>query len=156
MKKEWDKTQDWFWEGNIQEKIANYMEITEGFKVTEKANTESKKQGPDIKGEKDGKYRIVAIKGYPSDKYTANFPGGKKGEKKRTNPNTQARHWFSEALVEILLRKCSDPNIEIALGFPYFKVYENLVERITWLRSKVGISCYFVKEAGEVIYLHSD
>lgn len=147
----WDKKQDWLWEGNIQEKIANYMERKEGFKIIEKANTEAKKPGPDIKGEKNGKYIIVAIKCYPSDKYTGDFPGGKKGEKKRTNPNTQARHWFSEALFEILLAKCNDPDIEIALGFPFFKTYEKFVERIKWHRSKIGISCYFVKECGEVI-----
>lgn len=150
--KKWNKKQDWFWEGNVQEKIVEYIE-KKGFKITEKANTETKKQGPDIKILKGGKYEVIEVKGYPSDKYAINSPGGKIGETKKTKPRIQARHWFSQALFKIILEKCYDPDIEIALGFPYNEFYKNMIKRIKWLRAKLEIYVYLVKENGEIKHI---
>ena len=150
--KEWDKTQDWFWEGNVQNRIIEYMKEVEGFKIVKEADPLSKERGPDILAERrlnDGSLEIrrVAVKGYPSTRYVE---GEKKGKKKRTNPSTQARHWFSEALLELLLAKSDDENLQVALGFPDFKVYTNLIRRIKWLRDKIKFFCYLVNEDGEV------
>lgn len=152
MTSEWDKTQDWFWEGNVQERIIEYMKRNEGFRIDQSADPTTKERGPDILAKRrlsDGSFekRRVAVKGYPSDKYVE---GQRKGQKKRTNPPTQARHWFSEALLELILAKSDDEDLQIALGFPNFKVYTNLVNRIRWLREKMELFCYIVTEDGQV------
>ena len=40
----WNKTQDWFWEGNIQNKIADYMQNKEGVKIPKNIKGEESKQ----------------------------------------------------------------------------------------------------------------
>ncbi len=141
----WDKTKDWFWEGNIQEKIKIYLKNNK-FEIVKTSNTLSREKGPDILAKKHNKIWRIAVKGYPSDKYVENSSFGTKGKKKKTNPPTQARHWFSEALTEIILAKCDDPSIEIALGFPDFKIYKNLLSRISWLRKKLKIHSFIVSK----------
>jgi hypothetical protein len=144
---EWTKDKDWFWEGNVQKKIAAYMENYEGFEILETADTMTKARGPDILAEKTGIKRIVSVKGFPSDKYV---DGNNRGYKKRTNPNTQAKHWFSEAILDLIRKKSADQNIEIALGFPRFPRYLNLLRELQWFRETIGLFCYFVSENGEV------
>jgi hypothetical protein len=148
----WEKTYDWFWEGNVQNRIIEYMIKNEGFQIVRCSDTRTKERGPDILAQRrlpNGSLerRRIAVKGYPSEKYVN---GLRKGERKRTNPSTQARHWFGEALLELVLAKSKDENIQIALGLPDKKVYRNLLERIKWFREKVGLLCYLVDEHGEV------
>ncbi len=142
----WSETQDWFWEGNVQHKIIEYMESFEHFKILKVADCRTKKRGPDILAVRDTVIRYVEVKGYPSIRYTRDFPGGKKGEIKKTQSGTQARHWFSEALLNVILAKCKDNNLEIALGFPNKQVYLNLLNRINWLRENMNIISYIVNE----------
>lgn len=148
----WDKTKEWFWEGNIQNKIVEYMQNVEHFTRIKVADTLRKEPGPDIKAERkleDGSVEIrqVAVKGYPSRYYTQ---GEKKGQVKRTSRSTQARHWFAEAIMELILTKSQDESIQIALGIPDFRVYRKLLNRIKWFREKIGLFCYLVGEKGEV------
>ncbi|MEM1985456.1 MAG: hypothetical protein QXG36_02860 [Nitrososphaeria archaeon] len=156
--KEWDKTYDWFWEGNVQNRIKEYMKRKEGFKIVHVSNPMTKEQGPDILAKRkidNGSLerRQVSVKGYPSDKYVE---GKKKGKKKRTRPPIQARHWFAEALFELILAKSEDQNLQIALGFPNFKVYLNLLNKIKWFRNKIGLFCYIVTEKGQVKLIKPD
>jgi len=148
----WNKTKDWFWEGNVQDKIVKFLTRTENFIIIKIADTQKKEPGPDILAKrKAGKgfteIRYVAVKGYPSRYYTQ---GEKKGKVKRASRSTQARHWFAEAIMELILAKSRDENIQIALGLPEFKVYKNLLNKIKWFRQKVGLLCYLVNEKGEV------
>jgi len=147
---EWDKSQDWFWEGNVQQKIVEYIRNIEKFEVLLASNTLEKRRGPDILSRRDDIFRQVSVKGYPSDKYTSDFPGGKKGERKRTQPATQARHWFSEALFELILAKSKNQNLEIALGLPKFQTYVNFLNNTRWLRERIGLYCYLVSDNGQV------
>ena len=147
VNEKWDKTDDWFWEGNIQERIIRYMKNAEGFHVVESANTAMKTQGPDILAERHGVRRRVAVKGYPSDKYVS---GNKKGQKKPTNPILQARHWFAEAILELVLARSANPKLEIALGFPTCTRYVNLLNSIRWFRDKMQLYSYLVSENGSV------
>jgi len=146
----WDRSLDWFWEGNVQERIIDYMLNVEKFEILIKSNTFKKTRGPDILARKDDLLRQVSVKGYPSDKYTTDFPGGKKGEKKKTRPATQARHWFSEALLELILAKSDREHLEIALGFPKFQTYLSLLNKIKFFREKIGLYCYLVSQNGQV------
>lgn len=145
----WDKQHDWFWEGNIQKKIVEHL-ISSKFEILSEANTYTKNPGPDILARHNGNILQISVKGYPSDKYTGDFPGGRKGQKKRTQPSTQARHWFSEALFELILAKSQKPQLGIALGLPRFQTYVNYVTKIRWLREKVDLLCYFVDSDGKV------
>ena len=69
-------------------------------------------------------------------------------------PTTQARHWFAEALVSILLAKSDDEKLEIALCFPLMKTYVDLINRIGWARRKLRIYCYLVDDYDQVHSFH--
>ena len=142
----WNKTQDWFWEGNIQDVIVKHLE-GKGFRILSAADTDKKEQGPDIKAGISGSILQVAVKGYPSDKYVS---GTKLGLKKRTHPATQARHWLGEALLEVMIAKSKDNAIGIALGVPEYSTYSTLLRNLQWLRQATQLNCYVVRSDGSV------
>jgi len=145
-KDDWSYENEWFEETNVSIKIKEYLEKNNHEII--KFNLDKWQKGHDIVTMKNDKKNIVEVKGYPSDKYVY---GIKKGKKKPTHPNLQAKHWFSEALLSLLLAKCVDwNNIEIGLGIPKIHKYEELVQKIDPLRKRIGIKCYFIDETGKI------
>lgn len=141
----WDKTHDWFWEGNVQERILKYMREQEGFEIVKVCDTKTK--GPDILAKRNGKIIQVEVKGYPSDKYVN---GLQKGERKPTKPRSQAKHWYAEVLLSLVLAKEQDSELQISIGLPRFTRYLELLENTAWARSVLGIKCYLVTESGDI------
>ena len=74
----WKKEDDWFWEGNVQEKLAKHLE-NQGYKVTV-TDTLSKSRGVDISAQKNLDKMLIEVKGYPSNKYV---DGSKQGQDPR-------------------------------------------------------------------------
>ena len=124
----------WYWEGNVQHSIVEYLKA-QGFPILSAANTESRQAGKDIEAEtKEGSNLWVTVKGYP--------------EKSR---NTQARHWFSQALLDLILYREEDPIAKLGVGLPDgFTTYRNLSNRIGWFRQSVPFSFYWVSKEGSV------
>jgi len=143
---EWFYEKEWFEETNVARKIKNYLQKN-GYQII-KFNENKKEKGPDIIAKKDNIEYIIEVKGYPSDKYVK---GKKKGQKKPTKPDTQAKHWFAEALLQVLLAKSKNPNAVVCMAFPKFQVYERLISRLKYILTKnLGINCYLVDEKGKV------
>lgn len=90
---------------------------------------------------------IVEVKGYPSDKYVS---GPKKGRKKPTNPNLQARHWFGEALLALLMAKSRNPSSKIIIGLPGFRIYRDLLGKVKFIMKELDIGYVLVDERGNV------
>lgn len=139
-------SEDWYWEGNIVETFKAYLQA-EGWTVERTANTETREAGVDIRVRKGGQVMLVEAKGYPSKFYQR---GEKKGQRKRTNPSTQARHWYSEVLVEAILRQAEAPKAVVAIVLPDFPVFKSLVGRTRNALTKLGITVYFIGETGSV------
>ena len=151
----WEARTDWFWEGNIQNRIAEFLRCS-GYNILKIADTSIKEQGPDILAEKGGRRCVISVKGYPSQRYASDSLGGKKGDIKRTTPSTQARHWLRDAVFDCLLAKSDNPNSEVALGLPDFTTYRRMVDRISWARIQLGISCYLVNKEAHITVLAPD
>jgi Holliday junction resolvase-like predicted endonuclease len=142
----WNYEDEWFEETNVSNKIKKYLE-EHGCKIL-KFNYDKRQKGHDIEIIKDGIKTIIEVKGYPSTKYVS---GADKGKKKPTNPKLQAKHWFSEALLSLLIAKCKDwDNTSIALGLPRFEKYEELYLKMKPFNEKTGIKYYFVNKSGTV------
>jgi hypothetical protein len=124
----------WYWEGNVQQKIVEYFQ-SQGLQVTRTANTASREAGVDIRAMgKTGRELLVSVKGYP-DK----------------SSNTQARHWFAEAIFDIVLYRQQYPDCHYAIGLPDgFTTYQNLARRVGWLKKAAPFSFIWVKEDGDV------
>lgn len=128
----------WYWEGNVQERIVAYLRSKE-WQIVATADTASRKQGKDVVAKKSGKELWVSVKGWP--------------EKSRA---TQARHWFSGAIFDLVLYRDKDPSVYLALGVPGgFRTYNSLSARVMWLRQNLPFEIIMVSESGEVELLAS-
>ncbi len=136
----------WSWEGNVQTTLAHFLEA-EGWTVRSAADTESKAPGIDLLATREGRWLAIEVKGFPNTTYDH---GPKRGEPKPTQPSTQARQWFSHALLGMMLLRHRRPDAEIAICFPDFQTYRSLVERTALSFELLGFGVYFVREDGAV------
>jgi len=145
IESEWSYEIEWFEESNVCRRIKEYLE-KKGYWIM-KFNIDKRAKGHDIIAVKDSKKLIVEVKGYPSDKYVR---GKKKGQKKPTSPKLQAKHWFAEALLSLIIAKSQSPEVDIALGLLDFEKYRELLDKIRYFRRKFGLICYLVDKYGNV------
>ena len=123
----------WYWEGNVQDSIVAHLE-SEGWKILSSADTSTREAGKDIVATKDGQELWVSVKGYPVK-----------------SANTQARHWFSHALFDLVLYRDENPDVRLAIGLPAgFVTYQNLIPRVSWLRKNLPFEVITASEDGEV------
>lgn len=131
----------WFWEGNVQSAVVTYL-VTQGHRIISCADTASKQQGKDIVGENDHGRLWVSVKGYP--KGTA-----------RTQPSTQAGHWFKQGFFDIVAYRSEDADVQLALALPDFPRYRSLAEKVRWLMPVVPFHFLWVGEDGSVEEEHT-
>ena len=86
-----------YWEGHVQSAVVAHLSTT-GWRVTQVTDTASKAQGVDVIARKDGQEIWVTVKGYPRGTSA-------------TNPSTQSRHWFSQALFDVVHYRTERPDI---------------------------------------------
>jgi Holliday junction resolvase-like predicted endonuclease len=141
-----DVTQDWFWEGNVVDSIARFLEHT-GWVIVSKANTGSKERGVDIHAQKGGRELLVEVKGFPSKTYR---DPRRATEQKPTNPTNQAQQWYSKALLKVMRLQTQYPHAIVALGFPDFPRYRALFEETKGGLEKLGVAFLTVTQNGEV------
>jgi hypothetical protein len=132
------KSSNWFWEGNIQSRVINFL-VTQKYQIRSVADTASHQTGIDIIAEKNEKKLYVSVKGYP------------RGTDK-TNASTQSRHWFKQAIFDIVEYRERDKEAFLAVAFPDFPTYRNLAKKITWLKSAAKFVYIWVKEDGSVVH----
>ena len=99
------------------------------------ANTASRESGKDIEAiTPNGKTLWVSVKGWPEK-----------------SQNTQARHWFSQGLFDIILYRDESKDVELALAFPDgFPTYNNLAKRVRWFQELAKFKIFWVSENGSV------
>ncbi|MCL4221215.1 MAG: hypothetical protein KJZ65_07585 [Phycisphaerales bacterium] len=109
-----------------------------GWQIRSSANTASRESGKDVIAELDDRVLWVSVKGFPDS--TA-----------RTNAPTQARHWFSGAVFDVVSYRDESPTAELAIALPEgFKTYLNLSKRVKWLRRSLPFRIYWVSQSGDV------
>jgi hypothetical protein len=140
------RSDDWFWEGNVQEALAAHLRA-EGWNVERLAHTASKARGIDIEATLDGRRLAIEVKGYPSETYADE---ARRAIKKRTNPTHQAPKWFSQALVKAITTTNGDGDPEVAIAFPDYPRFRGLIERSEWALRRLRIGVYLIREGGEV------
>ena len=120
----------------MQARVVDYL-VKRGHAISAVADTASRAPGKDIEAKTpDGKPLWVSVKGFPENKRSA---------------NTQARHWFSHALFDMVLYRDEDAAAELAVGLPAgFATYENLSQRIGWFKAAVPFHIFWVHQYGHV------
>ncbi|MGE5483497.1 MAG: hypothetical protein ACM3X4_00595 [Ignavibacteriales bacterium] len=124
----------WYWEGSIQARLATYL-AGRGYKICSVAHTASKEHGIDIVAAgPDGVEIWISVKGFPE-----------------SSANTQARHWFAQAVFDVALCRSQNASVRLALGLPDgFPTYERLASRIGWLRTTLPLTIYWVGRSGAI------
>lgn len=131
-----DETKPWFWEGNVQQAVVNYLE-SQKYTILQAVNTASHQQGKDIITESSGGLLWITVKGYP------------KGTT-RTHPTVQAGHWFKEALFDIVRYRGEDAEVALAIALPDFPRYRRLTYKVSWFQPVARFSYFWVNEDGTV------
>ena len=123
----------WYWEGNIQSHIVTWL-VGQGYDIRSVANTATREHGKDIIAiGPDRKELWVIVKGFPEKSKYA-----------------QARHWFSQAILDALLYHDENADVYIAVAFPEFTTYRKLAKRMDWSRTTLPLMIYWVTEQGQV------
>jgi hypothetical protein len=132
-----DVKQKWYWEGNIQSKIVHFLKAN-GYRILKEANTASKEAGFDIVAiSPEMKRLLVSVKGFPHEN--------------NKSKNTQARHWFAEAIFDMVLYRQEFPEVKLAIGLPAgFQTYQNLCPKVAWFKESLPFNYFWVSEDGHV------
>lgn len=129
-----EKVQPWYWEGNMQSSLISWL-VLKGYSIQSAANTKAHSKGKDIIAINPAKQKLwISVKGYPEK-----------------SQNTQARHWFSSAIFDLLLYRNESSSAILALGMPDgFTTYLNLAARMDWLFKVLPFKIYWVDKNGHI------
>jgi PAS domain-containing protein len=141
-----DDTHPWYWEGNVQARIAAYL-IAQGWDLLHAADTATRQHGKDLFLGRDEDQLSIVIKGCPSKLHAH---GEKQGTPKSTHPSRQARTWFAEAILKTLEDQVAEPGAAVAVGLPDMPPYRRLLARTATALHRLGIGIYVVCEDGRV------
>ncbi|GAA1644532.1 hypothetical protein ACFQY4_11420 [Catellatospora bangladeshensis] len=133
-------------EAAVQAHVVTHL-ARDGWLIRRVTDTESREQGFDVLAEKAGRTLVVEAKGYPSRSYT---DPRRAGETKPTSQATQARHWYSGALLKAVLTRDEHPAYEIAIALPDMPTYRSLHRRTAASLSLLQVGVLFVAPDGTV------
>jgi hypothetical protein len=147
----WSREQDWFWEGNVQARVLDYMQEEEGFTILSSGHPVVAEQGLEIVAERvlgeQPVHRLVSVRGWPSHVYTR---GAMAGQTRTTRPEVTARGWIAQAIFDLALSRGTDPDQELALALPTIAGYIRYLQRLRWFLSSARVHVYLVSQDSRV------
>ncbi len=151
MAKEWSREEEWFWEGNIQPAVLDFMQNVEEFTILSSGQPDTSEQGLEIVAERQlervSLHRLVSVRGWPSQLYTR---GAQVGQPRVVRPEITARGWIAQAIFELCLSRGADPDLDLALALPTMASYIRYLQRLRWFLSIARITVYLVSQDGQV------
>ncbi len=130
-------SRSWYWEGNVQSAVVKVL-AEQGYLIRSVANMASRAPGKDIEAERNGIPLWVTVKGFPEGT-------------KKTQPSTQAGHWFSGAIFDLIKYRGESVTAELAIALPDFPRYRTLAQKISWFQPVTKFSYYWVQKDGTVV-----
>ncbi|GGM90634.1 hypothetical protein ACFFX1_37310 [Dactylosporangium sucinum] len=135
---------EWPWEGSVQAIFGQLLE-RRGWSITSMADTATKAAGVDVLASKEDRRLGAEVKGWPSTGYA---DPRRADEVKRTQPSTQAGHWFAEALSKAMMLLDDKPGHESLMVLPNYPRYRDLAARTRTGRSAAGIHVVLLDAQG--------
>lgn len=133
----WRSERPWFWEGNVQTVAKEFLR-GEGYRIVRAANTAKKEKGKDIIAvSPSGQELWVTAKGQPEGT-------------PRTTKYTQARHYFSDALRDLVSWRGQNDSVAIALVLPDFVTYRNSTRRFAAQLAQLRVFVVWVRQDRKV------
>lgn len=125
----------WFWEGNVQDTVEAWLRAA-GWRIESRANTATRAPGDDLLAVRGSERLVVEVKGFPSKDYA---DPTRAGEIKATSPTTQARHWYSQALLRSLRVVGTRRGVTAAIALPDHPTYRSLIDDTRKPLHRLGI-----------------
>ncbi len=151
MEGEWRRDQEWFWEGNVQARVLDYMQQEEGFTILSPGESLAAEQGVEIVAERAAGdqvvHRLVSVRGWPSTMYTR---GALAGQPRTTRPEVIARNWIAQVVLDLALGRGADPDADLSLALPARASYIRYLQRLRWFLGAGRVLVYLVSQEGRV------
>ncbi|TDO42193.1 hypothetical protein [Paractinoplanes brasiliensis] len=137
----------WPWEGAVQSVFVELLGH-HGWSIDSVADTATKARGVDVLASRPGRRLGAEVKGWPSAGYA---DPRRAAEAKRTQPSTQAGHWFSQALFKAMMLLDSHLGRESLMVLPDYSRYRDLTVRTRTGRSLAGIHVVLLNPDGAFV-----
>jgi hypothetical protein len=141
-----DVTEEWYWEGNVVEAIAQFL-AQGGWTIISKADTRSKERGVDIHARKDGATLLVEAKGFPSKNYR---DSRRASEVKPTNPTKPSSAVVLTRPTQGYAVADELPRSNGRTWFPRFPSLSHAVQENQGGLAKLGLAMLTVRADGTV------
>lgn len=114
--------QEWHSEKLVQAAVVRFL-TADGWQIVSVADTDAREHGIDVVAQRRGQRLAIEVKGFPSRNY-AN--PARAAETKRTQPSTQAKHWYAQAVLAAMLTRSRRPDHASVIALPDFPRYRDL------------------------------
>ncbi|MBF4765005.1 hypothetical protein ISU07_17880 [Nocardioides islandensis] len=137
---------EWHTDANIQSALVTALAV-DGWRIVSVANTATKEHGIDVIADHEGQTVGIEVKGFPSRQYA---DPARRIETKRTNPSTQAAHWYAQAVLAAMRLRGKEPTWRSVIALPDFRRYRDLHAETVGSLSAAQIDVWWVNQVGEV------
>lgn len=138
--------ESWHTEANVQGAVVTWL-ASQGWRVLRVADTASKEHGIDVEAVAGDQRVGIEVKGYPSRLYA---DPARAGEAKRTQPSTQAGHWYAQAVLAAMRLRGRRPEARSVIALPDFPRYRQLFSETASSLVAARIELWWVSRDGEV------
>lgn len=141
-----DAADAWSSEAAVQSAVVTWL-VGQGWSIVRVADTASREHGVDVVARRAGTDLLVEVKGYPSSTYAT---GDRAGQPRKWHPASQARTYFGDALLAVLVMRDASPDADVMLALPDVPGYRGLFDKVRASLDAVRVQVVFVSQAGDV------
>lgn len=135
---------EWHTEANVQSSLVTAL-AREGWRILSVANTATKEHGIDVVAALSHEPAGIEVKGFPSRHYA---DAARAAETKRTNPSTQAGHWYSQAVLAAMRLRGKEPTWRSVIVLPDFPRYRELHAQTVGSLNAAQIEVWWIDRGG--------
>ncbi len=140
------RERDWHTEARVQAMLIGHLS-REGWEIVRYADTARRERGIDIEATRGTEVVAIEVKGFPGRNYA---DPRRAGERKRTQPGTQARIWYGSAILAAMIVRNQEPGVRAVIAFPDFPRYRELHRQTAGQLQKCEIELWWVTREGNV------
>jgi hypothetical protein len=138
--------EEWHTEARVQAAVVQSL-IADGWGIVSVADTAAREHGVDVLARRNDEQIAIEVKGFPSRNYA---DPARAGETKRTQPSTQAKHWFAQALLAAMLTRSRRPQHLAVIALPDFPRYRDLHAETAGSLRQAAVHVWWVGQDGSV------
>jgi len=143
---------DWHTEARVQAMVVEHL-VREGWHIVRSSDTATRERGIDVEATRESKAIAVEVKGFPGRGYA---DPRRAAERKRSQPSTQAKVWYSLAVSAAMITRTKMPEARSVIALPDFPRYRTLFRDTASQLRKCEIELWWVAIDGTVTVAEPD